>query len=228
MTPKLLLVEDEAGLRLTLSDRLASEGYAVETASDGQSGFERAAGGGYDLVVLDVMLPRMNGFDVCRELRRRGVETPILMLTARGQVVDKVVGLKLGADDYLTKPFDAAELVARLEALLRRRPSAPRPGGDAYRFGDIVVDFRRMEVTRGGQAVDLSAREFKLLRHFIEHRGATLSRDELLTEVWGYDEMPLTRTVDVHVAGLRQKIEANPKAPEYILTIHGLGYKFAG
>jgi two-component system, OmpR family, alkaline phosphatase synthesis response regulator PhoP len=228
MTPKLLLVEDEAGLRLTLSDRLASEGYAVETASDGQSGFERAAGGGYDLVVLDVMLPRMNGFDVCRELRRRGVETPILMLTARGQVVDRVVGLKLGADDYLTKPFDAAELVARLEALLRRRPSAPRPGGDAYRFGDIVVDFRRMEVTRGGEAVDLSAREFKLLRHFVEHRGATLSRDELLTEVWGYDEMPLTRTVDVHVAGLRQKIEANPKAPEYIITIHGLGYKFAG
>jgi len=228
VTPKLLLVEDEAGLRLTLSDRLASEGYAVETASDGQSGFERAARGGYDLVVLDVMLPRMNGFDVCRELRRRGVETPILMLTARGQVVDRVVGLKLGADDYLTKPFDAAELVARLEALLRRRPSAARPGGDAYRFGDIIVDFRRMEVTRGGQAVDLSAREFKLLRHFIEHRGATLSRDELLTQVWGYDEMPLTRTVDVHVAGLRQKIEANPKVPEYILTIHGLGYKFTG
>ncbi|PYQ72237.1 MAG: DNA-binding response regulator, partial [Acidobacteria bacterium] len=156
MMPKLLLVEDEAGLRLTLSDRLASEGYAVETASDGQSGFERAARGGYDLVVLDVMLPRMNGFDVCRELRRRGVETPILMLTARGQVVDKVVGLKLGADDYLTKPFDAAELVARLEALLRRRPSAPRPGGEAYRFGDIIVDFRRVEVTRGGRAVDLS------------------------------------------------------------------------
>jgi len=228
MMPKLLLVEDEAGLRLTLSDRLASEGYAVETASDGQSGFERAARGGYDLVVLDVMLPRMNGFDVCRELRRRGVETPILMLTARGQVVDKVVGLKLGADDYLTKPFDAAELVARLEALLRRRPSVPRPGGEAYRFGDIIVDFRRMEVTRGGRAVDLSARELKLLRHFIEHRGATLSRDELLTEVWGYDEMPLTRTVDVHVAGLRQKIEANPKVPEYILTIHGLGYKFTG
>ena len=228
MMPKLLLVEDEAGLRLTLSDRLASEGYAVETASDGQSGFERAARGGYDLVVLDVMLPRMNGFDVCRELRRRGVETPILMLTARGQVVDKVVGLKLGADDYLTKPFETIELMARLEALLRRAPSGATPGGEAYRFGDIIVDFRRMEVTRGGRAVDLSARELKLLRHFIEHRGATLSRDELLTEVWGYDEMPLTRTVDVHVAGLRQKIEANPKVPEYILTIHGLGYKFTG
>jgi two-component system alkaline phosphatase synthesis response regulator PhoP len=228
IAPRLLLVEDEAGLRLTLSDRLTSEGYAVDTASDGESGLERASRGGYDLVVLDVMLPRMNGFDVCRELRRRGVDTPVLILTARGQVVDKVVGLKLGADDYMTKPFDASELVARLEALLRRRPSSTRPGGETYRFGDVVVDFRRVEVTRAGQPVDLSAREFKLLRHFIEHRGATLSRDELLAEVWGYDEMPLTRTVDVHVAGLRQKIESNPKSPEYILTIHGVGYKFAG
>src|SRR5262245_38129739 len=173
------------------------------------------------------MLPRMNGFDVCREVRQRGVTTPILMLTARGQVVDKVVGLKLGADDYLTKPFEAIELMARLEALLRRRPSAPQRG-DSYRFGDVVVDFRRMEVSRAGEALDLSAREFKLLRHFIEHRGATLSRDELLSDVWGYDEMPLTRTVDVHVAGLRQKIESNPKSPEFILTVHGLGYKFTG
>ena len=228
MTPRVLLVEDEAGLRLTLSDRLVSEGYSVDTAGDGAAGLAQAASGAYDLIVLDVMLPRMNGFDVCREVRHRGVTTPILMLTARGQVVDKVVGLKLGADDYLTKPFETIELMARLEALLRRRPSSPQAGGDSYRFGDVSVDFRRMEVTRAGQPVDLSAREFKLLRHFIEHRGATLSRDELLTEVWGYDEMPLTRTVDVHVAGLRQKIEANPKSPEFILTIHGLGYKFAG
>jgi len=228
MNPRLLLVEDEAGLRLTLTDRLTSEGYLVETAIDGAAGLERAARDAYDVIVLDVMLPRMNGFDLCREVRRRGVDTPILMLTARGQVVDKVVGLKLGADDYLTKPFEMPELVARLEALLRRRPSSAQPGGEAYRFGDILVDFRRAEVTRGGRRIDLSAREFKLLRHFIEHRGATLSRDELLTEVWGYGEMPLTRTVDVHVAGLRQKIEANPKAPDYILTIHGLGYKFVG
>jgi two-component system alkaline phosphatase synthesis response regulator PhoP len=228
VTPRVLLVEDEAGLRLTLCDRLASEGYAVETAADGEAGLAQAASGAFDLIVLDVMLPRLNGFDVCREVRQRGVTTPILMLTARGQVVDKVVGLKLGADDYLTKPFETIELMARLEALLRRRPSSPQPGGDIYRFGDVVVDFRRMEVTRGGQAVELSAREFKLLRHFIEHRGATLSRDELLAEVWGYEEMPLTRTVDVHVAGLRQKIEANPKSPEFVLTIHGLGYKFAG
>jgi two-component system alkaline phosphatase synthesis response regulator PhoP len=226
--PRVLIIEDEAGLRLTLTDRLTSEGYDVDTASDGDEGLESAAGGAHDLIVLDVMLPRMNGFDVCREARRRGVEAPILMLTARGQVIDKVVGLKLGADDYLTKPFEMPELMARLEALLRRRRSAPAPGGDAYRFGDVIVDFRRAEVTRGGETVDLSAREFKLLRHFIAHRGATVSRDELLSEVWGYDEMPLTRTVDVHVAGLRQKIEANPKSPEFVLTVHGLGYKFVG
>ena len=226
--PRVLVVEDEVGLRVTLSDRLVSEGYAVETADDGAAGLERATNEPYDLIVLDVMLPRMNGFDVCREVRRRGVTTPILMLTARGQVVDKVVGLKLGADDYLTKPFETIELMARLEALLRRVPSSPQAGGDTYRFGDVVVDFRRAEVTRGGKPIDLSAREFKLLRHFIEHRGATLSRDELLSQVWGYDEMPLTRTVDVHVAGLRQKIESNPKSPEYIVTVHGLGYKFAG
>ena len=228
VAPRVLLVEDEAGLRLTLTDRLGSEGYAVDTASDGEAGLARATTGGYDLVVLDVMLPRMNGFDVCRELRQRGVTTPILMLTARGQVVDKVVGLKLGADDYLTKPFETIELMARLEALLRRAPSSPRPGGETYRFGNIAVDFRKMEVARAGVLLELSAREFKLLRHFIAHRGATLSRDQLLADVWGYDEMPLTRTVDVHVAGLRQKIEANPKVPEYILTVHGLGYKFAG
>jgi two-component system alkaline phosphatase synthesis response regulator PhoP len=227
-SPRVLLVEDEAGLRLTLSDRLTSEGYSVDTASDGEAGLASATSGGYDLIVLDVMLPRMNGFDVCREVRQRGVTTPILMLTARGQVVDRVVGLKLGADDYLTKPFDASELIARLEALLRRVPSSPQPGGDAYRFGDVVVDFRKMSVTRRGAPVDLSAREFKLLRHFIAHRGATLSREALLTDVWGYDEMPMTRTVDVHVAGLRQKIEINPKAPDYILTVHGLGYRFAG
>jgi len=228
VTPRVLLVEDEAGLRLTLTDRLGSEGYSVETASDGEAGLAQATSGGYDLIVLDVMLPRMNGFDVCREVRQRGVTTPILMLTARGQVVDKVVGLKLGADDYLTKPVETIEFMARLEALLRRVPSSVQPRGDTYRFGDVSVDFRKMEVTRAGAPVDLSAREFKLLRHFIAHRGATLSRDALLADVWGYDEMPLTRTVDVHVAGLRQKIEANPKAPEYLLTIHGLGYKFSG
>jgi two-component system, OmpR family, alkaline phosphatase synthesis response regulator PhoP len=226
--PRLLLVDDEPGLRLTLTDRLASEGYRVETATDGEEGLTRATSGAHDLIVLDLMMPRLSGLDVCRLLRQRGITTPVLMLTARGQVIDKVVGLKLGADDYLTKPFETIELLARLEALLRRRTSGPQPGGAIYRFGDLVVDFRRMEVVRNGQPVDLSAREFKLLRHFIEHRGDTLSRDALLADVWGYDETPLTRTVDVHVANLRQKIETNPKSPEFILTIHGLGYKFTG
>lgn len=228
MLPRVLLVEDEPGLRLTLTDRLRAEGYSVDAAADGADGLASASGGDYDLVVLDVMLPRMNGFDVCRTLRQRGVDTPVLMLTARGQVADKVVGLKLGADDYLTKPFETMELMARLEALLRRRPRGLRSGGDSYRFGPVVVDFRRAEVRRDGKPVELSAREFKLLKHFIEHRGATLTRDALLADVWGYDETPLTRTVDVHVAGLRQKIEENPRAPEFILTVHGLGYKFAG
>ncbi len=228
VAPRVLLVDDEPGLRLTLTDRLESEGYVVEVACDGAEGLAHAAAGAYDLIVLDLMLPKMGGLDVCRTLRQRGVTTPVLMLTAKSQVTDKVVGLKLGADDYLTKPFETIELLARIEALLRRRASGPQPGGHLYRFGDVLVDVRKMEVSRAGQPVELSAREFKLLRHFIEHRGDTLSRDALLADVWGYDETPLTRTVDVHVAGLRQKLEPNPKAPEFILTIHGLGYKFAG
>ncbi len=232
---RLLLVEDEPGLQLTLSDRLISEGYQVDTAGDGDTGLALATSGGFDLVVLDVMLPKRDGFDVCRMLRQRGITTPILMLTARGQVVDRVVGLKLGADDYLTKPFEAMELLARIEALLRRAgqsPAAAAPAGSAgaakYTFGDVVVDVRKAEVTRDGAPVDLSAKEFHLLRYFLEHRGATLSRDELLHEVWGYEHTPSTRTVDVHVAWLRQKLEANPKVPQVILTVHGLGYKFTG
>ena len=224
---RLLLVEDEPGLVLTLTDRLTREGYSVETSGDGERALERAAAEPFDLVLLDVMLPRLNGFDLLRELRRRGIETPVIMLTARGQVVDKVVGLKLGADDYVTKPFEMAELLARIEAKLRRAPAAPRPA-EGYRFGDIAMDFRRAEVTRDRQPLELSAREFQLLRYFIEHRGATLTREELLNEVWGYNSMPSTRTVDVHVAWLRQKIEPNPRHPQYILTVHGLGYKFAG
>jgi two-component system alkaline phosphatase synthesis response regulator PhoP len=224
---RLLLVEDEPGLVLTLTDRLTREGYAVEASGDGESGLERAAGGGFDLVLLDVMLPRIGGFDVLRELRKRNVETPVIMLTARGQLVDKVVGLKLGADDYVTKPFEMVELLARIEAKLRRAPAMLHPA-EGHQFGDIRVDFRRAEVTKAGELLDLSAREFQLLRYFIEHRGATLTREELLNEVWGYNSMPSTRTVDVHVAWLRQKIEPNPRHPQYILTLHGMGYKLAG
>jgi two-component system, OmpR family, alkaline phosphatase synthesis response regulator PhoP len=223
---RILLIEDEPGLVLTLTDRLKSDGYDIGVATDGPAGLERATREAWSVIPLDVMLPGASGLDVCRDARQRGVTTPIIMLTARGQVIDKVLGLKLGADDYLTKPFDMMELEARIEVQLRR---ATVPGvATRYRFGEIAVDFRKVEVTRGGRAVELSAREFLLLKYFIEHREATLSRDELLNEVWGYHSMPSTRTVDVHVAWLRQKIEPNAKQPQYILTLHGLGYKFVG
>ncbi|MGD8328562.1 MAG: response regulator transcription factor [Acidobacteriota bacterium] len=229
MTKRILLVEDEPGLQLTLSDRLRNEGYEVDTAGDGDSGYERARDEDYDLIILDIMLPGKNGLDVCRDLRQEGVATPILMLTARGQVADKVVGLKLGADDYLTKPFENIELLARVEALMRRPVAGGNAQvGDTYEFGNVTVNFRKAEVHRDGEQVELSAREFQLLRYFIENRGNVLSRDELLNNVWGYDAMPSTRTVDVHVAWLRQKIETNPKHPEHIRTVHGMGYKFVG
>lgn len=224
---RLLLVEDEPGLVMTLTDRLTADGYDVQTATEAQTGLEASLNGRFDVILLDVMLPGGSGLDICQAIRQRGIKTPILMLTARGQVVDRVVGLKLGADDYLVKPFEMAELLARIEALLRRSATPPQQP-EAFRFGDIAVDFRRAEVTKGDAMLALSAREFKLLKYFIEHRGAALSRDELLNEVWGYTAMPSTRTVDVHVAWLRQKLEDNPRHPQYILTVHGLGYKFAG
>ena len=228
MKSRVLLIEDEPGLVLTLSDRLAKEGYAVAAAADGEEGLRQATSESFDLVILDVMLPGKSGFDVCRDLRQKEFLKPILMLTARGQVTDKVVGLKLGADDYLTKPFEMMELLARIEALLRRPPTGEAAPTGTYRFGNVEIDFRRAEVSLDGKPIELSALELKLLRYFIEHRGATISRDELLNEVWGYDSMPHSRTVDVHVSWLRQKIETNPSHPEFIVTIHGLGYKFVG
>jgi len=229
---RILLVEDEPSLVLTVSDRLLSEGYQVETAGDGNLGLARALAEPFDLIVLDVMLPGRDGFEVCRELRSRGGQVPVLMLTARSQVIDRVVGLKLGADDYLTKPFEMIELLARVEALLRRSSavsgSAVSAASGTYTFGDVRVDFRRAEVYRGGEPVTLSALEFKLLAYFIENRGALLTRDELLDKVWGYDAMPVTRTVDVHVGSLRQKLERNPSHPELFLTVHRRGYRFAG
>jgi two-component system, OmpR family, alkaline phosphatase synthesis response regulator PhoP len=224
MNENILLVEDEEALRMTLSDRLSSEGYTVDFAADGEEGFDKATRLPFDLIILDVMLPRRNGFDVCRDIRRAGLATPILLLTARSQVSDKVVGLKLGADDYVTKPFDTQELMARVEALLRRAPS--RAGQGIHHFGDLTIDIRGTQVTRAGEAIYLSAREFQLLRYFVEHAGTTLSRDEILREVWAYDEGTFTRTVDVHVASLRQKLEKDPKKPEMILTVPGIGYKF--
>ncbi len=225
MAQRILLVEDEPGLRLTLQDRLQAEGYAVETASEGDEGFSKAFSGGFDLIILDVMLPNRSGIDICRDLRQSGHNTPILMVTARSQTVDKVLGLKIGADDYLTKPFEMLELLARIEALLRRSSPQQVPSA-GYEFGKIRVDSRSTEVTRNGELLNLSAKEFQLLRYFIEHDRETLSRETLLQRVWGYRSTPSTRTVDVHVAWLRQKLEDDPKNPRWILTVHGMGYKF--
>jgi two-component system alkaline phosphatase synthesis response regulator PhoP len=228
MSSKVLLVEDEEGLILTLTDRLQSEGFAVESAADGEAGLALALAENFDLIILDVMLPKKNGYDVCRDLRQKGISTPILMLTAKGETIDKVLGLKLGADDYLTKPFEVIELLARIEALLRRSPNTNQTSSESFRFGDVSIDFSRAEVIKSNESVELSAMEFKLLQFLIENRGRVHSRNQLLDEVWGYDAMPSTRTVDVHIAWLRQKLEANPKYPQYIQTVHGFGYKFVG
>ncbi len=227
---KLLLVEDEQGLVLTLTDRLESEGFEVVTASDGKAGLEAASTESFDLILLDVMLPKKNGYDVCRDLRQKGIATPVLMLTAKGETIDKVLGLKLGADDYLTKPFEMIELLARVEALLRRSPGQRSDGNglDTFRFGEVSIDFKRAAVVKNNESIELSAMEFKLLHFLIENRGHVHSRDHLLDEVWGYDAMPSTRTVDVHIAWLRQKLEENPRHPNFIQTVHGLGYKFVG
>jgi two-component system alkaline phosphatase synthesis response regulator PhoP len=226
MPDSILLVEDEEALRMTLGDRLRSEGYGVDYAVDGVEGLAKATALPFDLILLDVMLPKRSGLEVCRDIRKAGLITPILMLTALGQTTDKVAGLKIGADDYVTKPFNMQELMARVEALLRRSPSRPNVPPGVYTFGSVRVDLRGTEVQRDGKVVILSAREFQLLRYFIEHAGATLSREELLTQVWGYNEQTFTRTVDVHVAGLRQKLEPEPKQPRFFLTVQGLGYKF--
>ena len=226
MRANVLFVEDEEALRMTVGDRLRNEGYAVECAADGDEGFEKATQIPFDLIILDVMLPRKSGFVVCHDIRQAGLITPILMLTARGQTSDKVNGLKIGADDYVTKPFNMLELMARVEALLRRAPSRPVAQTRGFDFGSIHVDLVGTEATRDEEVVNLSAREFQLLRYFIERRGATLSREELLRQVWGYSADMYTRTVDVHVASLRQKLEEDPKQPKFILTVQGLGYKF--
>jgi two-component system alkaline phosphatase synthesis response regulator PhoP len=228
MRYKILLIEDEPGLCLTLSDRLGKEGYIVEVANDGESGFAQASNYPCDLIILDLMLPKKNGYDVCRDLRQMGLAIPILMLTARQQTVDKVQGLKLGADDYLTKPFEMPELIARIEALLRRATRTFTSAPLLYQFGSVRIDFRKTEIVRNGEVVPFSAKEFQLLRYFIDHKGDTLTRETLLQEVWGYSAVPYTRTVDVHIAWLRQKLEEDPKQPQWILTVHGLGYKFVG
>jgi len=212
---------------LGLRDNLELEGYEVQTAADGEEGLARAASFSPDLVILDVMLPKKNGFDVCRELRSRSNTTPIVMLTARSAETDKVLGLELGADDYVTKPFSITELLARVRAVLRRA-SAQKPATDVVRIGEIEIDFKLHQARRGKARIDFTAREFDLLRYFVLHTGQVVTREQILNEVWGYEEFPTTRTIDNFVAKLRQKIERAPHAPEHILTIHGSGYKFVG
>ena len=228
MPDSLLLVEDEFALRMTLGDRLRKAGYVVDCAADGDEGLVKATNDPFDLIILDLMLPKRDGLAVCRDIRSAGLITPILMLTARGRTVDKVDDLKIGADDYLTKPFKMAELLARVEALLRRAPSRPAiaAASTLQPFGQVRVDVRGTEVMRHGEIVPLSAREFQLLRYFLEHDNVTPSRQDLLTRVWGYSASAFTRTVDVHVAALRQKLEDDPKQPRHFLTVQGVGYKF--
>lgn len=226
MRENILLVEDERSLRKTLTLRLQKANYVVETAQDGVEGLDKAMDQAFDLILLDLALPLKDGFDVCRDLRQAGIATPILMLTARTQTSDKVVGLKLGADDYVTKPFSSAELLARIEALLRRVPI--RTGQGVLEFGPVRLDLRRTEVTRDGKPVYLTVREFQLLRYLMERPGSAIPRAELLRSVWGYNTSSFTRTVDVHVASLRRKIERDPSVPELILTVSNAGYKFNG
>ena len=224
---RILLVEDESNLRRTLTDLLKSDGYLVQSSGDGLEAQDLAMKNPFDLIILDVMLPSRNGFEVCRHLREHGINTPILMLTARSELNNKVQGFKAGSDDYLTKPFETPELEARIEALLRRVSPGNRTELQSYDFDGIHIDFNKSEIAKNGTTIALGERESRLLRYLVERKGTVLSRDELLQEVWGYKSIPLTRTVDVHIAWLRQKIEDDPKNPKYIVTVHGQGYRFA-
>jgi len=227
VTAKILVVEDEPNMVAGLRDNFEFEGYQVITARDGVEGLQRALEESPDLVVLDVMMPRMSGLEVCKQLRAKRGSIPIIMLTARGQEVDKVVGLELGADDYVTKPFSIRELLARVKAVLRRTSVLPKEQ-DRRSFGEVEVDLRKCRVLRSGKPIDISSKEFELLKYFIVHSGETLSRDRLLEDVWGYDNYPTTRTVDTHLVRLRQKLEPDPEQPQYFLTVHGTGYRFVG
>ncbi len=224
---KILIVEDEPNMVAGLRDNFEFEGYEVLSAYDGSEGLEKALATSPDLVVLDVMMPKMSGLDVCKQLKAKRPSIPIIMLTARGQEIDKVVGLELGADDYVTKPFSIRELVARVKAILRRSHTLPKEH-DKYSFSDVEVDLRTCRISRAGKQVEFSAMEFELLKYFICNAGEVLSRERLLEDVWGYDRYPTTRTVDAHLVRLRQKLEPNPEQPRYFLTVHGMGYRFVG
>ena len=224
---EVLIIEDEEAILLALEDDLRAEGYAVASATDGPSGLRMAEEHAFDLIVLDIMLPGMNGFEVCKRLRQNGVTTPILILTAKSQEIDKVLGLELGADDYVTKPFSRRELLARVKAILRRKANQPE-GMEACSFGDVEVDFNKYQARKAGKAVHLTRLEYDLLRFLIEHREGVVSRDEILEEVWEDATAVYPRTVDTHVGRLRKKLEDDPGVPRYILGVRGVGYRFAG
>ncbi len=225
--PTILLVEDEEAMLKGLRDAFEHHGFTVKAAKDGETGLQIAEKEGPDIIILDVMLPGMDGFDVCRTLRKRGVTIPILMLTARAEEVDKVVGLEIGADDYITKPFSTRELLARVKAHLRRTTEKAQVL-DRYEFGDVEVDFARFKVFKNKKQIDLTSTEFSLLQFLIKHRNEVVPRERILNEVWGYETYPNSRTVDNHILNLRQKLEGSPHKPDYILTVHGFGYKFVG
>ena len=222
---RILVVEDEPSIALGLEDDLKLEGYQVEVVSDGETASRRAREGSFDLIILDLMLPQKGGFEVCRELRRAGLETPIIMLTAKTHEAEKVLGLELGADDYVTKPFSPLELRARVKAVLRRSQSELP---EVYRFGDCEIDFHRFEVRRAGKPVKLTSLEFKLLTALVRNRGRVLNRDQLLDLVWGSDTFVTDRVVDTHITNLRKKIESGPDQPRYLVSIRGMGYRFDG
>ena len=218
-------MDDEPAIVRGLEDNLRFEGYQTVSATNGEDGLALALSDAPDLVLLDIMMPKMSGWDVCRELRRRGVDVPVIMLTARGAEVDRVLGLELGADDYVTKPFSLRELLARVRAVLRR--PGPRQKFEEFAFGDVRIRLRGRQVFRAGREVRCTRKEFDLLVFLVEHRGEVVTRERLLDEVWGYERFPTTRTVDTHVLRLRRKFEADPDRPAWILTVHGQGYKFA-
>ena len=224
---RILVVEDEPTIATGLRDDLELEGYSVEVVDDGDVAMRRVLEGDFDLIVLDIMLPGMDGFAICREARMKGIQTPIIMLTAKGQEVDKVVGLELGADDYVTKPFSPRELLARIKAVLRRGHVEAKPAAK-YVFADITIDLNRCEAMKNGRKIDLTATEFKLLRAFLERRGQVLTIDQILQEVWGRDVFLTDRVVYTHVNNLRSKIEQDPRNPRLLVSVRGIGYRFDG